>query len=85
LQPGTSLSVEKGRCRLVKVGIPTEIKNNEFRVAITPAGVFELSPSRTRGLRAGGRRRRLVDLRRRLRGAGATILPAPTTCGRPAT
>jgi alanine dehydrogenase len=26
----------------VKVGIPTEVKNNEFRVAITPAGVFEL-------------------------------------------
>jgi alanine dehydrogenase len=27
----------------MKVGIPSEIKNNEFRVAITPAGVFELS------------------------------------------
>jgi alanine dehydrogenase len=27
----------------VKVGIPTEVKNNEFRVAITPAGAFELS------------------------------------------
>jgi alanine dehydrogenase len=27
----------------VKVGIPREIKNNEFRVAITPAGVFELT------------------------------------------
>lgn len=26
----------------VKVGIPTEVKNNEFRVAITPAGVHEL-------------------------------------------
>jgi alanine dehydrogenase len=26
----------------VKVGIPREIKNNEYRVAITPAGVFEL-------------------------------------------
>jgi alanine dehydrogenase len=26
----------------VKVGIPREIKNNEFRVAITPAGVHEL-------------------------------------------
>src|SRR3954468_12046548 len=32
----------KGRCRLMKVGIPSEVKNNEFRVAITPAGVFEL-------------------------------------------
>jgi alanine dehydrogenase len=27
---------------VVKVGIPKEIKNNEFRVAITPAGVNEL-------------------------------------------
>jgi alanine dehydrogenase len=26
----------------VKVGIPREIKNHEYRVAITPAGVFEL-------------------------------------------
>ncbi|GGL16493.1 alanine dehydrogenase [Mangrovihabitans endophyticus] len=27
----------------MKVGIPSEVKNNEFRVAITPAGVFELT------------------------------------------
>ncbi|BFU43873.1 alanine dehydrogenase [Krasilnikovia sp. MM14-A1004] len=27
----------------MKVGIPTEVKNNEFRVAITPAGVFEFT------------------------------------------
>jgi alanine dehydrogenase len=27
----------------VKVGIPSEVKNNEFRVAITPAGVFEFA------------------------------------------
>ena len=26
----------------MRVGIPTEIKNNEYRVAITPAGVSEL-------------------------------------------
>ncbi|WP_250033580.1 alanine dehydrogenase [Paractinoplanes maris] len=26
----------------MKVGIPSEVKNNEFRVAITPAGVYEL-------------------------------------------
>jgi alanine dehydrogenase len=26
----------------MKVGVPTEVKNNEFRVAITPAGVNEL-------------------------------------------
>jgi alanine dehydrogenase len=29
----------------VKVGIPTEIKNHEYRVAITPAGVHELVTS----------------------------------------
>jgi alanine dehydrogenase len=29
----------------VKVGIPTEIKNHEYRVAITPAGVHELVAS----------------------------------------
>ena len=29
----------------VKVGIPSEIKNNEFRVAITPAGVYEFARS----------------------------------------
>lgn len=27
----------------MRVGVPTEIKNNEFRVAITPAGVAELA------------------------------------------
>ncbi len=26
----------------MKVGIPREIKNNEYRVAITPAGVHEM-------------------------------------------
>lgn len=26
----------------MRIGVPTEIKNNEFRVAITPAGVMEL-------------------------------------------
>jgi alanine dehydrogenase len=29
----------------VKVGIPREVKNHEYRVAITPAGVFELTRS----------------------------------------
>src|ERR1700689_125649 len=27
----------------MKVGLPKEVKNNEFRVAITPAGVHELT------------------------------------------
>src|SRR5947199_8692371 len=27
----------------MKVGVPTEVKNHEYRVAITPAGVHELT------------------------------------------
>ena len=27
----------------MKIGVPAEVKNNEFRVAITPAGVHELA------------------------------------------
>ena len=30
------------KVRTVKVGIPREVKDNEFRVAITPSGVHEL-------------------------------------------
>ena len=70
----------------MKVGIPSEVKNNEYRVAITPAGVHELT-------RAG--HEVFVE-----QGAGVgSSLPdedfvaagahdparAPTTCGRPAT
>src|SRR4051794_5099946 len=36
----------RGRVRNMKVGVPKEVKNHEYRVAITPAGVHELS---TRG------------------------------------
>jgi alanine dehydrogenase len=32
----------RGTCIAVKVGIPSEVKNHEYRVAITPSGVFEL-------------------------------------------
>ncbi|MED5528003.1 MAG: alanine dehydrogenase, partial [Actinomycetota bacterium] len=27
----------------MRIGVPTEVKNNEFRVAITPAGAMELT------------------------------------------
>jgi alanine dehydrogenase len=59
----------------VKVGIPSEVKNNEFRVAITPAGVFEFA----RGghdvyVQAGaGLGSSITDAD--FRAAGATILP----------
>ena len=35
--------VGRDYCGCMKVAIPKEIKNNEFRVAITPAGVHELA------------------------------------------
>ena len=47
----------------MRVGIPTEIKNNEYRVAITPAGVAELTRRGHDVLDPGRRRRRLGDLR----------------------
>ena len=37
-----SAGLSKGK-PAVKVGVPREVKNNEFRVAITPAGVHELA------------------------------------------
>ena len=33
----------------MKVGVPREVKNHEYRVAITPAGVHELVRARARG------------------------------------
>ena len=36
----------------MKVGIPAEVKNHEYRVAITPSGVHELIRGRPRGVRA---------------------------------
>jgi alanine dehydrogenase len=38
-KPRSSVALEEHK---MKVGIPREIKNNEYRVAITPAGVHEL-------------------------------------------
>ena len=38
----------------VKVGIPREVKNNEFRVAITPAGVHDLVAMAHQLVHAGG-------------------------------
>ena len=70
----------------VKVGIPREVKNNEFRVAITPAGVHELVRhghqvfiEQDAGVGSsitgrGVRRRRRADPR-----------PPPTRCGPPPT
>lgn len=59
----------------MKIGIPKEIKNNENRVGMTPAGVAELSRhghdvyvQRTAGIQSGFTDEAYVA-------AGATILP----------
>ncbi|GIE62202.1 alanine dehydrogenase [Actinoplanes octamycinicus] len=59
----------------MKVGIPSEVKNNEFRVAITPAGVFEFSRSGHQVFvqSAAGLGSSITDAD--YRDAGATILP----------
>ena len=59
----------------MKVGIPTEVKNNEFRVAITPAGVYEfVRAGHEVCVQAGaGLGSSIAD--GDYRSAGATILP----------
>lgn len=65
----------------MRVGIPTETKNNEFRVAITPAGVAELT---RRGhevlIRQVPERARLSPTRISRRQARNWSAP-PTRCG----
>jgi alanine dehydrogenase len=39
---GADADYEQSRTAVVKIGIPREVKNNEFRVGITPVGVHEL-------------------------------------------
>jgi alanine dehydrogenase len=61
----------------MKVGVPAEVANNEFRVAMTPAGVHELARAGHEvfveaGAGAGSS---LPD--EEFAAAGATILPAP--------
>ncbi len=59
----------------VKVGIPREVKNNEFRVAITPAGVHELVRGGHRVVveQGAGRGSSIPD--EEYAAAGAVILP----------
>ena len=57
----------------MKVGIPSEVKNHEYRVAVTPAGVHQLVGSGHQVLVQAGAGRGLGDHRRgvpRRRGAG---------------
>ena len=68
------------------VGVPKEVKDDEYRVAMTPAGVRELTVGRATRSRRAGRGRGLVDRRRRLRRHRcARSSPTPTTSGPPPT
>ncbi len=65
----------------VKVGVPTEIKPDEYRVSLTPDGRARAGRPRPRRDRAGRRRRGLGHHRRRLRGPGrADRCPTPRRC-----
>ena len=59
----------------VKVGVPTEVKSDEYRVALTPAGVRELVDAGHEVVRAERRRRRIGDLRRGVRRPGRDDRP----------
>lgn len=69
----------------VKVGIPREVKNNEFRVAITPAGVHELVRNGHQVVveRNAGVGSSITD--DEYVSAGAQILRPPTRSGPPPT
>ena len=59
----------------MKVGIPSEVKNNEFRVAITPAGVFEFTRAGHEVFVQAGAGVGSSITDEDFAGAGATILP----------
>ena len=54
----------------MRVGVPTEIKTDEYRVALTPAGSASWPTPATRCVVQAGAGRGLRHRRRRLRGAG---------------
>ena len=54
----------------MKVGVPTEVKTDEYRVALTPAGVRELVDAGHEVYVQSGAGRGLGDHRRAVRGAG---------------
>ena len=70
----------------MKVGIPSEVKNHEYRVAITPAGVHELVRDGHEVFVETGAGVGSVDHGRRISSPRARrSCPPPTTCGRTAT
>jgi alanine dehydrogenase len=69
--------------RIMKIAVPAEIKNNEFRVAITPAGVHELVASGHEVYIQSGAGKGSSISDEDYSSAGATILPdAASTWGK---
>ena len=64
------VTTQRDERRSDEVGVPTEIKSDEYRVALTPAGVRELVAHGHERGRAGRRRRGLGIADERLRVAG---------------
>lgn len=65
----------------MRVGIPTETKNNEFRVAITPAGVAELTRRGHEVLIQAGAGEGSAITDADFKAAGAHWSAPPTRCG----
>ena len=66
--------------RRMKIGVVREIKTDEYRVALTPAGARELVAARPRRARRGGRGRRLGSFRDgAYEAVGARIASTSTT------
>ena len=70
--------------RLVRIGVAKEIKTDEYRVALTPAGARELVQRGPRRARRDGRRRRQRVPGLRLRACRRAHRLASTTSGREA-
>ena len=56
--PGVARGVAHTRRETMRIGVPTEVKTDEYRVAITPAGVQGADRARARGAGAGAARAR---------------------------
>ena len=68
--------------RVLRIGVAKEIKTDEYRVALTPAGARELVQQRARRARRDDRRRRQLVPRRATTSARARRSSRSTTSGR---
>ncbi len=68
----------------MRVGVPTEIKPDEYRVAMTPAGVRDLTDEGHEVyVQAGAGEGSAIDDARLRRAGRARSFPTPTRCSRP--